>query len=91
MRAAFDDLSVAQHQNLVGLPAGPVEWSGGASEFRQMASGVSALSGIVANSPRVMPIFAPPPLFMTYGGFSPVRLEVSLIILHPSEAVPGCV
>ena len=37
-----------------------------------MASGVSALSGIVANSPRVMPKFPPPPLFRPYGGFSPV-------------------
>ena len=38
--------------------------------FRPMASCVSALSGIVANSPRVLPTFPPPPLFIPYGGFS---------------------
>src|ERR1035437_1456442 len=32
-----------------------------------MASFVSALSSIVANSPRVMPKFPPPPLFIPYG------------------------
>jgi hypothetical protein len=37
-----------------------------------MASAVSALSSIVANSPRVMPKFPPPPLFIPYGGLSPV-------------------
>ena len=40
--------------------------------FRPMASFVSALSSIVANSPRVLPTFPPPPLFIPYGGFSPV-------------------
>ena len=38
--------------------------------FRPMASFVSALSSVVANSPRVMPKFPPPPLFIPYGWFS---------------------
>ena len=52
--------------------------------FRPMASCVSALSSIVANSPRVMPTFPPPSLFIPYGGFSPVRLEASLVLLRTS-------
>jgi len=56
-----------------------------------MASFVSALSSIVANSPRVMPKFPPPPLFIPYGGFSPVRLEASLVLLRPSETFRGFV
>src|ERR1019366_6215090 len=59
--------------------------------FRPMASFVSALSSIVANSPRVMPKFPPPPLFIPYGGFSPVRLEASLVLLRPSETFRGFV
>jgi len=45
--------------------------------FRPMASFVSALSSIVANSLQVMPTFPPPPLLIPYSGFSPVRLEAS--------------
>jgi len=56
-----------------------------------MASAVSALSSIVANSPRVLPTFPPPPLFIPYSGFSPVRLEASLVLLRPSETVSGFV
>jgi hypothetical protein len=56
-----------------------------------MASAVSALSSIVANGHQIVPTVPPPPRFIPYGGFSPVRLEASLIILHPSEAVPGFV
>jgi len=56
-----------------------------------MASCVSALSGIVANGHQVLPTFPPPSLFIPYGGFSPVRLEASLVVLHPSATVPGCV
>src|SRR5208337_1077363 len=56
-----------------------------------MASGVSALSSIVANGHQVLPTFPPPPQLIPYGGFCPVRLEASLIILRPSATVPGCV
>jgi hypothetical protein len=56
-----------------------------------MASAVSALSGIVANGHQIVPTVPPPPRFIPYGGFSPVRLEASLVILHPSAAVTGCV
>jgi hypothetical protein len=56
-----------------------------------MASAVSALSSIVANGPQVVLTVPPPPRFIPYGGFSPVRLEASLVILHPSETVPGFV
>jgi hypothetical protein len=56
-----------------------------------MASFVSALSSIVANGHQIVPTVPPPPRFIPYGGFSPVRLEASLVILHPSEAVPGFV
>jgi hypothetical protein len=59
--------------------------------FRPMASFVSALSSIVANSPRVMPTFPPPPLFIPYGGFPSVRLEASLVLLRPSETFRGFV
>lgn len=53
---------------------GRVEW--GRARFRPMASDVSALSGIVANGHQVMPTFPPPPRFIPYGEFSPVRLEI---------------
>jgi len=43
-----------------------------------MASCISALSSIVANGHQVLLSFPPPPLFIPYGGFSPVRLEASL-------------
>jgi hypothetical protein len=59
--------------------------------FRPMASAVSALSSIVANGHQIVPTVPPPPRFIPYGGFSPVRLEASLVILHPSEAVTGFV
>ena len=41
-----------------------------------MASCVSALSSIVANGHQVIPTFPPPPRFIPYGEFSPVRLEI---------------
>jgi hypothetical protein len=34
---------------------------------------------------------SPPHLFIPHGGFSPVRLEASLVILPPSEIVSGFV
>jgi hypothetical protein len=55
---------------------GRVGWR--CEQFRPMASCVSALSSIVANGHQVLPSFPPPPLFIPYGGFSPVRLEASL-------------
>jgi hypothetical protein len=73
------------------LKCSTVEWSGGATGLDQWLPFVSALSGIVANSPRVMPSFPPPPLFIPYGGFSPVRLEASLVLLRPSETLRGFV
>ena len=60
-------------------------------QFRPMASFVSALSSIVANGHQVVPTFPPPPLFIPYGEFSPVRLEASLVVLRPSDSVPGLV
>jgi hypothetical protein len=56
--------------------SGRVGWR--CEQFRPMASCVSALSSIVANGHQVLPSFPPPPLFIPYGGFSPVRLEASL-------------
>ena len=60
---------------------GRVEWE--RARFRPMASDVSALSGIVANGHQIMPTFPPPPLFIPYGEFSPVRLET-----QPCRTVP---
>jgi hypothetical protein len=57
--------------------------------FRPLASCVSALSSFVANGHQVLPTFPPPPLFIPYGEFSPVRLEASLVAPGPSAAVPG--
>jgi len=68
---------------------GRVEWR--RDRFRPMASCVSALSSIVANGHQVLPTFPPPPLFIPYGEFSPVRLDASLVAPRPSAAVPGCV
>jgi hypothetical protein len=48
-----------------------------------MASDVSALSSIVANGHQVMPTVPPPPRFIPYGEFSPVRLET-----QPCRPVP---
>ena len=45
----------------------------------------------MANGHQVLPTFPPPSLIIPYGGFSPVRLEASLVILRPSESVPGLV
>ena len=45
---------------------------------RTMASGVSALSGFVANGHQFVHPFPLPSPFIPYGGFSPVRLEASL-------------
>jgi hypothetical protein len=56
-----------------------------------MASNVSALSSIVANGHQIVPTVPPPPRFIPYGEFSPVRLEASLVALRPSETVPGFV
>ena len=56
-----------------------------------MASSVSALSSIAANGHQVVPTFPPHTLLIPYGGFPPVRLEASLIILRPSATGPGCV
>ena len=42
---------------------------------RSMASGVSALSGIVANSHQTVHFVSPAPSEIPYGGFSPVRLQ----------------
>src|SRR6266850_1369417 len=42
---------------------------------RSMASGVSALSGIVANSHQTVHFVPPAPSEIPYGGFSPVRLQ----------------
>jgi len=53
--------------------SGRVGW--GRAWFRPMASNVSALSSIVANGHQVMLTVPPPPRFIPYGGFSPVRLE----------------
>ena len=61
--------------------SGRVEW--GRARFRPMASDVSALSSIVADGHQVMPSFPPPPRFIPYGGFSPVRLET-----QPSRTMP---
>jgi hypothetical protein len=55
----------------------------GRARFRPMASDVSALSSIVANGHQVMPTFPPPPRFIPYGEFSPVRLET-----QPCRTVP---
>ena len=63
--------------------SGRVGW--GRAWFRPMASNVSALSSIVANGHQVMPTVPPPPRFIPYGGFSPVRLET-----QPSRTVPFC-
>ena len=64
-----------------GPSSGRVEW--GRAQFRPMASDVSALSGIVANGHQVVPTFPPPPRFIPYGEFSPVRLEI-----QPCRTVP---
>jgi hypothetical protein len=61
--------------------SGRVGW--GRAWFRPMASDVSALSSIVANGHQVLPAVPPPPRFIPYGGFSPVRLET-----QPSRTVP---
>jgi hypothetical protein len=55
----------------------------GRARVRPMASRVSALSSIVANGHQVIPTFPPPPLFIPYGEFSPVRLET-----QPGRPVP---
>ncbi|MCX6917648.1 MAG: hypothetical protein NT167_32205 [Verrucomicrobia bacterium] len=45
----------------------------------------------MANGHQIVPTFPPPPLFIPYGGFSPVRMEASMVILHPSETASGIV
>ena len=69
------------HPAMKGISSGRVEW--GRARFRPMASNVSALSSIVANGHQVMPTFPPPPLFIPYGEFSPVRLGT-----QPGRTVP---
>src|SRR6266403_5472490 len=43
--------------------------------IRPMTSGVSALSGIVANGHQTVHFVSPAPSEIPYGGFSPVRLQ----------------
>jgi|GEM_PF-3243414 hypothetical protein len=64
---------------------------GTACFFGPMASAMSALSSIVANGHQIVPTVPPPPRFIPYGAFSPVRLEASLVALRPSQTVPGFV
>ena len=65
-------------------------WSSRAESrrFRPTASGVSALSSIVANGYQIVPTVRPPPRFIPYGGLS-VRLGARLATLYPSEAIHG--
>ena len=46
--------------------------------FRPMTSGVSALSGFVANGHQAMHCVSSSPSKIPYGGFSPVRLQTGL-------------
>ena len=53
---------------------------------RSMASGVSALSGIVANGHQTVHCVSSAPSKIPYGGFSPVRLQTRLTPRPPSRA-----
>ena len=54
--------------------------------FRPVTSGVAALSGIVANGHQAMHFVSSAPSKIPYGGFSPVRLQTSLMQQSPSSA-----
>ena len=54
--------------------------------IRPMASNVSALSGIVANSHQAIHFVSSAPSKIPYGGFSPVRLQTRLTPRPPSQA-----
>jgi len=50
--------------------------------FRPATSGVSALTGIVANGHQAVHFVSSTPSKIPYGGFSPVRLQTSLRRSH---------
>ena len=54
--------------------------------IRPMTSGVSALSGIVANGHQAIHFVSSAPSKIPYGGFSPVRLQTRLTPRPPSRA-----
>jgi len=56
--------------------------------IRPMTSNVSALSGIVANSPQAIHFGSSAPSKIPYGGFSPVRLQTRLTPRPPSRTGP---
>ena len=56
--------------------------------IRPMTSGVSALSGIVANGHQAVHLVSSAPSKIPYGGFSPVRLQTRLTPRPPSRASP---
>src|SRR5262245_42956994 len=56
--------------------------------IRSVTSGVSALSGIVANGHQAIHFVSSAPSKIPYGGFSPVRLQTRLKQRPPSRARP---
>ncbi len=56
--------------------------------IRPMTSGVSALSGIVANGHQAIHFVSSAPSKIPYGGFSPVRLQTHLTRRPPSRTCP---
>jgi len=54
--------------------------------IRPMTSGVSALSGVVANAYQAIPFVSSAPSKIPYGGFSPVRPQTRLTPRPPSQA-----
>ena len=54
--------------------------------IRPMTTGVSALSGVVANAHQAIPFVSSAPSKIPYGGFSPVRLQTRLTPRPPSQA-----
>jgi hypothetical protein len=56
--------------------------------FRPVASGVAALSGIVANGYQALHFVSSAPSKIPYGGFSPVRLQTHATPRPPSRAFP---
>jgi hypothetical protein len=56
--------------------------------FRPVASGVSALSSIVANGHQTLHFVSSAPSEIPYGGFSPVRLQTRLTPRPPSPTCP---
>ena len=79
----------ADKDRVLGLETGRVEWR--RDRFRSMASCVSALSSIVANGHQVVPTFPPPPLFIPYGEFSPVKCGAPHLMreIRPSGSEGG--